>query len=145
MVALHERLLKICPVISEIQAETADQSFVSKRSSIPRLQSFGPYGGGGLGTGTSPKSEPMQKEILARLVQLQQFIQGGHGGLRSFQPSKLEAEVADTSLFEEIRSLKQTQEVILNQMKGVQDPEVKDLHLNGVSLTLQDVNLTLPS
>ena len=27
----------------------------------------------------------------------------------------------------------------------MQDPEVKDLRLNGVSLTLQDVNLTLPS
>jgi hypothetical protein len=79
MMGLHERLLKICPVISEIQAETADNSFISKRSSLPRLQSFGPKGGGGLGTGLSPRNEPFQNEILARLVQLQQFIQGGHG------------------------------------------------------------------
>ena len=49
-----------------------------KRSSIPRLQGFGPMGGGGLGTGgssiTKGGDNQAQNEILARLVQLQQFI-----------------------------------------------------------------------
>ena len=52
MIALHEKLLKICPVIKEVMAEnTDDDQKNAKRSSLPRLQGFGPSGGAGLGSG----------------------------------------------------------------------------------------------
>ena len=53
--------------------------------------------------------------------------------------------------------MKQTQDLILKELKGVaeqtynvantvaEEPELKSLCLEGVSLTLRDVNLTLPS
>ena len=62
----------------------------------------------------------------------------------------------ETSLYEEMRELKMTQQLILSQLVGVsedtqqvantvaQEPELKNLTLEGVSLTLKDVNLTLP-
>ena len=55
-----------------------------------------------------------------------------------------------------MRELKMTQQLILQQLIGVsedtqqvahtvaQEPELKNLTLEGVSLTLKDVNLTLP-
>lgn len=69
----------------------------------------------------------------------------------------LSTAVNETSLYEEVRQMKIAQEQILKQMKGVaeqtymvantvtDEPELKSLCLEGVSLTLKDVNLTLPS
>ena len=65
--------------------------------------------------------------------------------------------MGETSLYEEMRLIKQTQMAILEQVGGVaeatnnvastiaEEPEMKSLTLEGVSLTLKDVNLTLPS
>jgi hypothetical protein len=73
------------------------------------------------------------------------------------QYSSLASSVSETSLYEEMRQMKQAQDQILKQLKGVaeqthmvantvaDEPELKSLCLEGVSLTLKDVNLTLPS
>jgi len=73
------------------------------------------------------------------------------------QYSSLASAVNETSLYEEMRQMKQAQETILKQLKNVaeqtvmvantvaDEPELKSLCLEGVSLTLKDVNLTLPS
>ena len=78
----------------------------------------------------------------------QQQSLGGYGGADVGQ---------DTSLYEEMKMLKATQQAILSQIGGVaeattqvaatvaEEPELKSLTLEGVSLTLKDVNLTLPS
>jgi len=56
------------------------------------------------------------------LVQIQQFIQGGHGSpKRQYQPTKLDmidqlstvTSANETSLYEEMRTMKRTQELIL--------------------------------
>ena len=73
------------------------------------------------------------------------------------QYTSLASSVNETSLYEEMRQMKQAQETILKQLKGVaeqtvmvantvaDEPELKSLCLEGVSLTLKDVNLTFPS
>ena len=69
-------------------------------------------------------------ELLARMVNLQQFIQGGHGSKsRAYQPSDSTQPAsgfndmgpggAETSLYEEMRMLKATQQAILSQIGGV--------------------------
>ena len=62
-----------------------------------------------------------------------------------------------SSLFEEVQELKKVNRLIMEQLGGVaeatnavmqnqrDEPELKNLTLEGVSLTLKDVNLTLPS
>ena len=123
------------------------------------------------GVAPRPKSnesnDVVQNEMLARLIQLQQFVQGGHGSQsRSYQPSGALHMATDplpkdsqgeTSLYEEMRTIRQAQQAILTQIGGVaeattqvattvaEEPELKSLTLEGVSLTLKDVNLTLPS
>jgi soluble P-type ATPase len=64
------------------------------------------------------------------------------------QYTSLSSSVNETSLYEEMRQMKQAQETILKQLKGVaeqtvmvantvaDEPELKSLCLEGVSLTL---------
>lgn len=70
MYSIHEKLVELCPIIKELLVEEG----VIRQVGL-----------GGQGGGPGPKAEMVEQqtvvmnEMLARLVNLQQFIQGGHG------------------------------------------------------------------
>jgi hypothetical protein len=98
MYSIHEKLIELCPVIKDL------------------LIDEGIFRTGGSGAG--PKTELMEQqnlvmnEMLARLVNLQQFVQGGHGSKsRQYQPNESTLGgygVGETSLYEEMRMIKAT-------------------------------------
>ena len=67
MIGLTEKILSLCPTIRDLLFEENQQN---------KKGNEGKEGTGGRGIGGDPKT---LVEVLARLTQLQQFVQGGHG------------------------------------------------------------------
>jgi hypothetical protein len=128
--------MQLCPIIKDMMGE--DDDFTSNQ-----------------------KRDKLTGEILARLTHLQQFVQGGHGSENfNYQASKKDMDgnlPIETSLYEEVRTLKTFTKSIMRTLGVVADinfemadhmrtkPDIDSLTLEGVNLTLKDVNLTLPS
>jgi hypothetical protein len=71
MYSIQEKLLKLCPVIKDLLIEEG-----ILKGAQPRPMS------------NESQDNHVQNEMLARVIQLQQFIQGGHGSnSRPFQPN----------------------------------------------------------
>ena len=84
MYSIHEKLVELCPIIKELLVD---------EGVIRTIGGGGGQLGGGGGPGGPKAAEQTEQnnvvmnEMLARLVNLQQFIQGGHGSQsRSYQP-----------------------------------------------------------
>ena len=183
MYSIYEKLVELCPIIKELLAD--EGIYKVPNAGVSALQgAMQNVGGAGVAAinNLPPRNEQFEQqnkvmnEMLARLVNLQQFVQGGHGSKSrayqpqapnaSYNPNDMQAQSLggygvdigqETSLYEEMRMMKATQQAILSQIGGVaeattqvaqtvaEEPELKSLTLEGVSLTLKDVNLTLPS